>query len=1177
MDLAKLKVAELKAELAARNLDTKGVKAVLLERLKEAIERESNATTAAAVGLSGAPQFQAQHHFLLQQQQQQQQQQLFLQQQQLQEQQQQQQQQLLLQHQQLLQQQQQQQQLQQLQQTFNAVPSEVLQEHDPQEQAIEDLSMPNKRAETPVRRSRRRSMTRSPSPTNSLGEHTTPAASLLGSARKRGRSRSMTKSPSPQRLAEAASCLEAVQEEPEPPVTVAVADERLDAQMELTDTVWPEVKGEDSNEQSFDAFVAADHTQLLSEKSEDTLGSSVPDAEPVFAMDTEAPEVKPPSSLLGEDDVRRDENQEAEDPLAADESSNVATEDEVSPLPPAELEQVKVELKTEVDEGDEDQTVEPQEADEKVLKTEPEPAASGGEEKGKESSDAGNKKQTQHTNTIEFLSEEIEPQLADESSKAQLSWYDSDINLMVNPKDCLSAKPLSDGIFGLVWGGARANRGFAGGRVFYEVSVGDELQPATRSPFVPEGEECTPEIRIGWSKLADGKRNLGETACSFGYASSGQKVSGGTFEEYGATFGKHDVVGAYLDMESQPCSIQFTLNRVRQGAAFEFEKDSLDGAALFPHVYTKNLSFKINFGTVQEGFPLKVPEKVTVAKEESDKASDDKADADSSKDESQKSADPEAEVVEKESKAEAEETQEKVAAAVTDTSDAVATDAGDAAAMDAGDAAVTDAGDPVATESVPFDPEFHFCDRFIEENAELIVEGLKGPPTRDCCELIMMIGLPGSGKTHWVENYLRENPESSFTVLSVNSLLENMKILAQPREPSNTPQWQKVIEQLTRNIGRLIEIACKRRRHILVDQTNVFSSEQKRRLRGFGGFKSRRAVAVIPSVEEYKRRYEEKVAKYGKEVPDTNLNTMKANIFVPSAELKLYTEIMFPELPDTEAREMIKKLNEEGRKLIPPRRQRGNQSNRNHHNQKNSGSSNSSNSYTSRWNHNRSQGQYANKTNRYGSGSGGGGGSGGSGYNRYGNKSNDSSQYHHQHHRAGGDYRSGGGNGYGRRDDQQRGGGGYGGGGGGGGNRYDSWSRNSGGYYNDRGYTNRGYQQQQQDHSNNRYDARRRDRRGYNSSGWNGGHGGQQQQQQWNNYGGNSGTSDTWYSWWQSNLKNLLHQGGGQNGGSGGDQSGSSSGAYWNQQYGQHQNASSSYGNYHSKGGSGGSSNIGSN
>lgn len=37
--LEKLKVVELKAELIARNIDTKGVKAVLIERLKDAIEK----------------------------------------------------------------------------------------------------------------------------------------------------------------------------------------------------------------------------------------------------------------------------------------------------------------------------------------------------------------------------------------------------------------------------------------------------------------------------------------------------------------------------------------------------------------------------------------------------------------------------------------------------------------------------------------------------------------------------------------------------------------------------------------------------------------------------------------------------------------------------------------------------------------------------------------------------------------------------------------------------------------------------------------------------------------------------------------------------------------------------------------------------------------------------------
>lgn len=41
MDPAKLKVIELRAELQARGLDIKGNKAVLVERLREALEEES--------------------------------------------------------------------------------------------------------------------------------------------------------------------------------------------------------------------------------------------------------------------------------------------------------------------------------------------------------------------------------------------------------------------------------------------------------------------------------------------------------------------------------------------------------------------------------------------------------------------------------------------------------------------------------------------------------------------------------------------------------------------------------------------------------------------------------------------------------------------------------------------------------------------------------------------------------------------------------------------------------------------------------------------------------------------------------------------------------------------------------------------------------------------------------
>lgn len=44
-DPSKLKVAELRAHLQSRGLDTKGNKAALVERLRESLEAEGNAPT----------------------------------------------------------------------------------------------------------------------------------------------------------------------------------------------------------------------------------------------------------------------------------------------------------------------------------------------------------------------------------------------------------------------------------------------------------------------------------------------------------------------------------------------------------------------------------------------------------------------------------------------------------------------------------------------------------------------------------------------------------------------------------------------------------------------------------------------------------------------------------------------------------------------------------------------------------------------------------------------------------------------------------------------------------------------------------------------------------------------------------------------------------------------------
>ena len=59
-----------------------------------------------------------------------------------------------------------------------------------------------------------------------------------------------------------------------------------------------------------------------------------------------------------------------------------------------------------------------------------------------------------------------------------------------------------------------------------------------------------------------------------------------------------------------------------------------------------------------------------------------------------------------------------------------------------------------------------------------------------------------------------------------------------------------------------------------VSQTNVYQSAQRRKMRNFAGFK-RRAVVIVPTDEEFKKRIDKRVSEEGKDVPDSAVLEMK--------------------------------------------------------------------------------------------------------------------------------------------------------------------------------------------------------------------------------------------------------------------------------------------------------------
>lgn len=55
---------------------------------------------------------------------------------------------------------------------------------------------------------------------------------------------------------------------------------------------------------------------------------------------------------------------------------------------------------------------------------------------------------------------------------------------------------------------------------------------------------------------------------------------------------------------------------------------------------------------------------------------------------------------------------------------------------------------------------------------------IMGPNSSDIsdCEVMMMVGLPTSGKTTWAEKWAEEYPEKRFVLLGRNLILDEMKV-----------------------------------------------------------------------------------------------------------------------------------------------------------------------------------------------------------------------------------------------------------------------------------------------------------------------------------------------------------------------------------------------------------------
>jgi adenylate kinase len=204
------------------------------------------------------------------------------------------------------------------------------------------------------------------------------------------------------------------------------------------------------------------------------------------------------------------------------------------------------------------------------------------------------------------------------------------------------------------------------------------------------------------------------------------------------------------------------------------------------------------------------------------------------------------------------------------------------------------------------------------------IPNIPGIKERQKCELIMMVGLPGSGKTTWVNNWKKKLPEKRYNSIGLNELMDRMEADGEPimkKIPAN--QWGIIVKSISENIRMWTSIAATRRRNIILDQVNTtswcHSKANSTQIIPFNDVYLR-AVVVVPSDDEYKKRLMVQKTEANTHndrylSSENQIRGMKARFALPAdGEESPFKEINFTELNREEASKVVQQYNGEANK-----------------------------------------------------------------------------------------------------------------------------------------------------------------------------------------------------------------------------------------------------------------------
>lgn len=218
-----------------------------------------------------------------------------------------------------------------------------------------------------------------------------------------------------------------------------------------------------------------------------------------------------------------------------------------------------------------------------------------------------------------------------------------------------------------------------------------------------------------------------------------------------------------------------------------------------------------------------------------------------------------------------------------------------------------------------FDPPGPQVKFFGDADLELrVANPCAHPPTFLDCEMLMMIGLPGSGKTFWADMQMEDHPTKNYELLGLNSVIDQMTGRSLNRRRNFGKRWEELAGEALPILDKLLEVAAKTPRNIILDQCNLYRNTRRRKASLFALFGTRQAVCLVTDETTLRLRTEKREHEEGKICQREAMMDMRKAFMAPEIE-DGFSEIVWPEYPEKSALDMIGRI-KAGTSGWPPKR-----------------------------------------------------------------------------------------------------------------------------------------------------------------------------------------------------------------------------------------------------------------